>query len=345
MPDIRSIWKEADLLRGCLAHLRQTESRRRYAADDEDPLAVNNPFVSDEARILSSKAFRVLRGKTQVFTFPNSALIRTRLAHTLEVVAVSVITSELLGLNTNLVRAAAIGHDIGHVPLGHQGEMWIVKAMGRPEFCHEVMAPIIAQKIERQGRGLNLTHQTLEAMMRHSGDKATDTMSQEALVLRYTDKITYIFHDVNDIVERMRYPVSDDLRASVNYFGNNQRERTSTAIAGLAVESAECGRVCFQHSELGQKFAHLRDLMYEVYVRVTQQDVESIMRPVLDFLSMIKVGDPFLLLTLMTDKDVASLAAQPMKDMQAFNHTAISEIVPHLQKIGKVDLCDPDLDW
>jgi dGTP triphosphohydrolase len=221
----------------------------------------------------------------------------------------------------------------------------MAKAMGRPEFCHEVLAPVIAQKIERSGQGLNLTYQTLEAMMRHSGNQATNEMSQEAWVLRYTDKFTYIFHDVNDIVIRMHYPVSGELRELVNDFGDNQRERTSTAIAGLIVESAECGRVSFQNSELGQKFARLRNLMYEVYVCVTQQDVGSIMQPVLDFLDMLKIGDPFLLLALMTDKDVASLAAEPMKDMRAFNHTSVSEIAPHLQKIGKVDLCNPDLDW
>ncbi len=344
MLDIRSIWKEADSRRGCLAHLKQTAGRRRHRTD-EDPLVVENSFVSDEAKLLSSKAFRVLQDKTQVFTFPRSALIRNRKTHVLEVAAVSVITSELLGLNTDLVRAAALGHDIGHVPFGHQGEAWMAKAMGRPEFCHEVLAPVIAQKIERSGQGLNLTYQTLEAMMRHSGNQATNEMSQEAWVLRYTDKFTYIFHDVNDIVIRMHYPVSGELRELVNDFGDNQRERTSTAIAGLIVESAECGRVSFQNSELGQKFARLRNLMYEVYVCVTQQDVGSIMQPVLDFLDMLKIGDPFLLLALMTDKDVASLAAEPMKDMRAFNHTSVSEIAPHLQKIGKVDLCNPDLDW
>ncbi|MDO8536795.1 MAG: HD domain-containing protein [bacterium] len=342
--DIQSVWKKADSLSGCLAHLRLTETRRRYAKD-EDPLAVKNLFVSDEAKIKSSKAFRVMRDKTQVFSFPQNALLRNRQSHVMEVAAVSVIASELLGLNTDLVRAAACGHDIGHVPFGHRGEAWMAKAMGRPEFCHEVMGPIIAQKIERKGRGLNLTWHTLDAMMRHSGKRAEATMSQEAWVLRHTDKFAYIFHDVNDILGRMRFPASQELRELIDYFGNTQRERTTTAIAGLVVESAECGRVSFEHSELGKKFNHLRSLMYEVYPRVTQQNVERTMEPLLEFLTMINIADPFLLLALMTDKDAVYMATQPMPNIETFNRTAVAEIAPYLARIGPVDLCDPDLGW
>lgn len=344
--DIHTIWKKADSLGGCLSSMKTTESRRRYVSEkDEDPLNITNLFVSDEAKLLSSKTYRILDGKTQVFTFPRSSLIRTRKAHTMEVVACSVIASELLGLNTDLVRAAAIGHDIGHVPFGHQGGAWIAKTMGLPKFYHEVIGPIIAQKIERHGRGLNLTWHTLEAMMYHSGKTARPGMSQEAWLLRHTDKISYVFHDINDIVIRMKYPVSQELTNLANSFGKTQRERTTTAIAGLVIESAEHQQVSFEHSEVGEKFQRLRTLMYEVYVRVTQQDVDNTMRPVFEFLKMIDIGDPVLLLALMTDKDVATLAAEPMKDIQAFNCTTVSEIAPYLQGIGTVDLCDPDLNW
>jgi len=341
---IDTIWKKSDSLRGCLSPLKTNESRRRYPSD-EDPLYIPNQFASDEAKLFLSKAYRVLGEKTQVFTFPRTPLIRSRMAHVMEVVGCSVIASESLGLNTDLVRAAAIGHDMGHVPFGHQGEAWMAKTMGRPEFCHEVMGPIVAQKIERKGRGLNLTWHTLEAMMCHSGNRAKPGMSPEAWTLRYVDKFAYIFHDLNDIVGRMKYPISQEILDLANGFGSTQRERTTTAIAGLVIESAELGCVSFEVSELGRQFKRLRDLMYEVYPRVTQQNVESIMGPVLDFLTMIDIGDPFLLLALMTDKDVATLAGTSMKDMQAFNQTAVSEIAPYLQKIGTIDLCDPDLNW
>lgn len=340
----RNIWKKANSLQGCLESLKTRTGRRRHEKD-EDPLDVKDLFVSDEGKIKSSKAFRVMVHKTQVFTLPKTPLIRSRQAHVLEVSAVSVIASELLGLNTNLVRAAAYGHDIGHVPFGHQGEAWMAKAMNKPQFCHEVMGPIIAQKIERSGKGLNLTHETLEAMMRHSGNMTQKGMSQEAWLLRYTDKFTYIFHDINDVVVRMKYPASKELLDLAQYFGNTQRQRTSTAIAGLVIESCECKSVSFEYSELGIKFKRLRDLMYGVYVHATQQDVNGTMSQVLEFLTMLNIGDPFLLLALMTDKDVLMLANERMKDISTFNRTAISEIAPYLQKIGKIDLCDPDLDW
>ena len=342
--DITSIWRKADSLYGCLSHLKTTKGRRRYS-EDEDPLKINDCFVADEAKILSSKAFRVLSDKTQVFTLPNNPLVRSRQKHVIEVSAVSVIASEMVGLNTALVRAIAYGHDIGHVPFGHQGESWMAKAMGRPNFCHEVMAPIITQKVERRGQGLNLTHETLEGMMRHSGTTAKEGMSPEAWLLRYTDKFTYIFHDVNDIIGRMRYPVSQELSDLVNFFGDDQRQRTTTAIAGLVIESAEFDRVSFEYSELAQKFKKLRTLMYEVYPHVTQQDVAETMGSVFEFLEMLRLGDPFLLLALMTDRDVLMIAREKMRDLDLFNKTALNEIVPYLGAIGTIDLCDPDLDW
>ena len=312
---------------------------------NSDYLVEKNEFVADEAKLLSSKSFRRLKDKTQVFTNPKNPFIRTRLDHVLEVVAVSVITSDMLGLNTDLVRAAAIGHDMGHVPFGHPGEHWMAKAMQKPMFCHEVMGPVLAQTVERSGRGLNLTHETLEAMMRHSGNMAKEGMSAEAWTLRFTDKFTYIFHDINDIVGRMRYPVRDELTQIANEFGENQRQRTSTAIAGLVLESSELKKVSFEVSELGQKFKKLRDLMYEVYPRVTRQDVGTSLEPVLNLLTTLGIGYPFLLLTLMTDRDIILLNSESNLDMQAFNKTSVCEVVPHLGKIGKVDLCDPCLDW
>ena len=342
--NIKAIWDKADSLRGCLSHLRTKMGRRRYA-EDEDPLPLENPFVSDEAKILSSKTRRTMARKTQVFTRPENSLVRTRDSHVGEVVAISVVASEMLGLNTDLVRAAAWGHDIGHVPFGHQGESWMAKAMGQPEFCHEAMGVIVAQKIERRGRGLNLCHETLECMYRHSGNTAKDGMPAEAWILRYMDKAGYLFADINDIGGRMRYPLPAELVTLVNEFGGDQRERTTTAIAGMVIESAELGKVCFEQSELGRKFSRIRDLMLEIYPHVTQQNVTVTMESILELLRLLNLGDPFLLLALMNDSDAIMLASESMKDMRLFNRTAVSEVVPYLQEIGPVDLCDPDLDW
>ncbi len=126
-------------------------------------------------------------------------------------------------------------------------------------------------------------------------------------------------------VSRRRYPSDEDHLAVKNLFVSDEAKLLS----------------CKAFRVLGDKtqvFTFPRNPL----IRNRQAHT---MEPVLEFLTMLNIGDPFLLLALMTDKDVAMLASEPMKDMQAFNRTAISEITPHLQTIGKIDLCDPDLNW
>ncbi len=293
---------------------------------------------------MSSKVFRLLGLKTQVVTSPHDPFIRNRMTHVMEVVACATVLAEILGLNTDLTHAIALGHDIGHVPFGHPGEHFLAKAMGRKEFCHEVLGPLVAQKIERRGSGLNLTFETLDGMMRHSGNTAREGMTPEAWVVRYADKLAYIFHDWNDI-KRMGYPVPAELVSLMHEFGANQRERTSTAMSALIEESADCGHVSFKHSPLAQKFEQLRSLMMGIYPHLTQQDLSDVMSPVLEFLKGLDIGDPFLLFSLMTDRDVLFLSEQKTKDITHLQHTALKEIIPHLSTIGPIDLCCPYLDW
>lgn len=334
----------SDSIHGCLSHLRTNTSRRRHLSD-EDLLTGPNPFISDRAKILESKTFRLLGQKTQVFTFPKTPLVRNRLSHVLEVEANCIKIASILGLNTDLVSAASLCHDVGHVPFGHPGEHWMAEAMGRPDFCHEVMGVVVTQHIERRGKGLNLTFHTLDAGMRHSGNLAREEMSQEAWVLRYADKITYLVHDITDILVRMLYPESNELSSIVLDLGRTPRERTASLIAGLLVESRQMGKVSFSESPMAKRFNRLRTLMYEIYPRVTMQNVKEKMGPVLEALQNLKIGNPFLLLALMTDVDVDRMYSAPTRDMNAFNQTSIHEIVPYLDEIGQVDMFDPDLNW
>lgn len=341
------LWEAANHHRGCLSHLSTQTGHRRYPVrEDEDQLEMQDIFASDEAKILSSKAFRLLAHKTQVLTFPKSPFVRTRLSHVMEVAANAVVVSDMLGLNTSLARAIALGHDTGHVPFGHQGEYFLAKHMGRKEFCHEVLGPLVAQKIERRGKGLNLTFETLEGMMCHSGNKAHADMTQEAWVVRFVDKIAYLFADYSDMLKRVHFPLSSSLHDLMREFGNTHRERTTTAMAGLILESFIYGRVSFDKSDLGKKFTELRSEMMKVYPRVTEQNLEASIVPVLEFLESLDIGDPYLMFVLMTDQDVKRiLDTQKPRDITCLEHTALHERLDLIRDMEKIDLCDPDLGW
>lgn len=341
--ELKDIWAKANTLRGFLADKRTVSSRRRHETSEE-VLEVKNQFVDDELRLSSGKYFRRLKEITQVFPFPRT-FVRNRQDHIREVAGYAAVIAEMLGLNVDLARVAALGHDMGHVPFGHQGEEWLQKAMGKPDFCHEVMFPVIAQHVERRGHGLNLAWHTLDAGMRHSTRLVTSRMSQEAHVVRHADKIGYLFADISDIVERERRILPPEIIALANEFGTTQRERVFTAIASLIIESYELGSVSFEHLEYGQKFQRLRELMLPIYSGIFHPNLDEIMTPVLEYLIELDVPNSFLLLALMTDQDVVDLASLSSISREDFSKTSISEIMPYVWEIGDVDMCDPDLGW
>ena len=332
-------------LRGCLKNLKMTKGRRRWPEDENGHSSLgteNNPFVEDEIKLWCSKAVRRLSSKTQVVSLPLNPHIRDRLSHTGEVVACSINIAQILGLNTELVRAIAVGHDIGHAPFGHAGEHYIAERM-KGKFTHEVMGVVIAQHIERKCHGLNLTHEVLEGILRHSGSNASEHMTQEAWVVRYADKIAYIFADFNDF-NRMGFIIPADLIKLMNEFGETQRERVRKTIVAVCRESAEVGKVSFSTSELAKKFDTLRTLMYGVYPRITMQNPRRILEPIYEFVEGLKLGDPWLILSLMTDRDVTYLAKQHALSYDHIRNSSVGEIMEHIQ--GKtIDCCDPDLDW
>ena len=308
-------------------------------------MSMQDEFASDIASITSSKAYRLLDDKTQVLTKPSRPFIRTRGKHVAEVMADAVVVADMLGLNVSLVQAIAYGHDIGHVPGGHPGEHYLAKRMGKKEFCHEVLGPLIMQKVERNGKGINLTFETLEGMRRHSGRSVREGMTQEAFVVRYMDKVAYLFADYNDITQRTNFPVSRDIHQLMNEFGKNHRERTTTAMAGLIVESAETGKVRFENSPLAVKFDELRTRMLDVYFRITEQDLESLIDPVLRFLEGLDIGNPYLAFSLMTDKDLIFLSSCSARNYTHLEYTALFERLPYLKELQDLDLCNPYLDW
>ncbi len=344
---LKQLREETLKFRGALAHLKTTTGRRRYENCSSYIISVvEDPFVADELALLRSTALRRLEAKTQVAVIPLNNYMRTRGSHTQEVKAESVEMAHLLGLNESLVRAISLGHDVGHVPFGHPGEHFLSRELGK-DFTHEVMGVVVAQHIERHGYGLNLTFEVLDGMMRHSGKNVTDAMTQEAWVVRFADKIAYLFADYNDLL-RMRYKfIPSELTSLMNDFGSTQRERTAIVTYEICKESAEAGKVVFEKSEFAEKFNRIRTLMYDIYPRVTQQSPEYIIEPIMNFLRNLPDIDPFLVFALMTDKDVWYLSQQFMVNNSHLEQTSVYELIEDIQKFTnqKLDYTNPDLEW
>ena len=331
--------------RSKLAHLKTTEFRRRQIYSD-DLSSIGDPFIRDLSAILSSKAYRRMGEKNQVASLPHTPHIRNRQTHVAEVIAIAGRLAEHLGLNTFLAQAIAAGHDIGHVPFGHQGEDYLRKRLGKP-FTHEVMGVVVAQRIERQGKGLNCTFQTLDGMMRHSGKNVSDTMTQEAWIVRYADKIAYLFADYNDFA-RLRWNCNPEIHDLMQWFGKNQRSRTMKACVLLCEESVNSGHVKFDQSVAAKRFDRLRTLMYAEYVRVVEQDVGRILDPVYDFLERSKLVPPWLGIALLTDREVCDLIEKPhMLNSRELMETGLGEIIFATKQdiIYAIDPINPDLNW
>ena len=189
----------------CLA----CESRGREKP--EEPCDVRTCFQRDRDRIIHCKSFRRLKYKTQVLLLPEGDHYRTRLTHTLEVSQLARTISRALRLNEDLTEAIALGHDLGHTPFGHMGEKvldQLAKKYGLPGFHHAAQSLRVVDVLEKDGRGLNLTWEVRMGIIQHSkgqtnvrsGYELTDPSTMEAWVVRISDSLAYINHDIDDAI-------------------------------------------------------------------------------------------------------------------------------------------------
>lgn len=312
---------ELEKYHGALAHLaldtKKSKGRlgcsckKSYQYDDDDFLTSQlNPFQVDIVKILNSKALRRATGKTQVFPIPNNPHIRNRGEHSLEVAATAMSIAGILGLNIELCEAISYGHDIGHAPFGHFGEHYLAEKSGSP-FVHAISSVIVAQKIERKGSGLNLSIETIDGMLHHSGTRDYDIkldkgLLQEYLVVKLADKIAFTFSDYND-AKRVGW-ITEPNDSNVLTFGDYQRVRVAKCIEAIVIESAEKGRVSFQDSEAAYNFAKFRKWLFEkVYLPINFDVQKAYLDRLLDFLTEdphFEGCDPFLLISLMTDREI-----------------------------------------
>ncbi|MBR4100201.1 MAG: deoxyguanosinetriphosphate triphosphohydrolase [Clostridia bacterium] len=201
---------------------------------EEEKCALRTDFQRDRDRIIHSKAFRRLKHKTQVFLSPESDHYRTRLTHTLEVAQIARTLARALRLNEDLTEAIALGHDLGHTPFGHAGERALAELLPF-EFTHYEQSVRVCEKLEKDGKGLNLTYEVLNGIDRHTKGAFADTL--EGRVVRFADRIAYINHDIDDAIRAGVISGEQIPKEIVEHLGNNKSARISTLVNSIVKNS------------------------------------------------------------------------------------------------------------
>ncbi len=230
--------------------VRSYETRGRERAEDE--CSVRTPFQRDRARILHSKPFRRLKGKTQVFIDPAGDHYRTRMTHTLETSGIARVVARALRLNEDLTEAIGLGHDMGHPPFGHAGEAALDELV-EGGFRHNEQSARIA-------RGLNLTHEVVDGILTHTGPQEPETL--EGKIVRIVDRVAYINHDIDDAIRYGILQESDLPQDEIETLGPTGAKRIDTLVHDLVEESARAGDI-IQGEEVGNAMLSLRSFMFE----------------------------------------------------------------------------------
>ena len=204
--------------------------------DVEEPQCDIRPgFQRDRDRILHSKSFRRLKNKTQVFLDPQGDHYRTRMSHTLEVSQNARTIAKALRMNEDLVEAIALGHDLGHTPFGHCGER-VLDRLCPEGFVHSEQSVRVVEKLEQDGRGLNLTWEVRDGMRNHQTENMPST--PEGQIVRIADKIAYIHSDVDDAI-RGRIMTEESIPKEIrNTLGTSVKARLDRLIHDVIISSA-----------------------------------------------------------------------------------------------------------
>lgn len=226
---------------------------------EEEQCDIRPVYQRDRDRILHSKAFRRLKSKTQVFLSPLGDHYRTRLTHTLEVSQNARTIAKALRLNEELVEAIALGHDLGHTPFGHAGEYALNKVCDLG-FAHNEQSVRIVKRLEKKGLGLNLTWEVRDGILNHQTAGTPHTL--EAKIVRLSDKIAYINHDIDDAV-RAKVLTEDDIPLEYReILGFSLRERLNRIIHDI-VENSDDKNDILMSDEVSKAMKNLRAFMFE----------------------------------------------------------------------------------
>jgi dGTPase len=251
--------QETEWLSPYASHSRESRGRER----EESPDPIRTCFMRDRDRIIHSKTFRRLKHKTQVFLAPEGDHYRTRLTHTLEVSQISRTISRALRLNEDLTEAVALGHDLGHTPFGHMGEEAFRELTPTP-FNHNEQSLRVVEKLEYNGKGLNLTREVKDGILNHTGPGLPATL--EGRVVRIADRIAYVNHDIDDAIRAGILRESDLPPSTLEVIGRFHNKRIDTLVKDMIVESREKDDIHLSPA-VGAALDELRDFLFDrVYI-------------------------------------------------------------------------------
>ncbi len=249
--------REYEILSPWASHSRDSLGRKT----EEEPCDVRTCYQRDRDRILHSKSFRRLKNKTQVFLEPEGDHYRTRMTHTLEVSQIGRTIAKALALNEDLVEAIALGHDLGHTPFGHSGEAALDAVLTERggHFLHNEQSVRIVEKLEKDGRGLNLTREVVDGILNHGTDCMPMTL--EGKIIRLSDKIAYLYHDIDDAVRAGVLREEMIPKEFTDVLGNSVKTRLNSMIHDIITESAGKNDI-LQSPAFAEAMSGLRRFMF-----------------------------------------------------------------------------------
>lgn len=264
---VQEAW-EYDHLSQYASHSADSKGRDVY----EEECDIRTVYQRDKDRILHCKSFRRLKHKTQVFLSPEGDHYRTRLTHTLEVAQIGRTIARALRLNEDLTEAIALGHDLGHTPFGHAGER-VLNEVCPDGFQHYLQSIRVVEFLEKDGMGLNLTKEVRDGIVNHRTSGNPSTL--EGKIIRLSDKIAYINHDIDDAIRGKILCENDIPKEYTDILGHTTKERLNTLIHDIIKESL--GKPDIYMSEnVSKAMTNLRKFMFEsVYTNPTAKSEEK----------------------------------------------------------------------
>ncbi len=244
----------------------QSKGRQKPEAEDAYRMA----FQHDRDRIIHCKSFRRLKHKTQVFLSPSGDHYRTRLTHTLEVSQIARTIAKSLRFNEDLTEAIALGHDLGHTPFGHAGEA-VLNQLHPGGFRHFFQSLRVVEILEKDGRGLNLTMEVRDGIVKHSkgkGDILSDdpnctASTLEGQIVRLADIVAYVNHDIDDAIRARVINRNDIPAACRRLLGERNSQRINTMVTDIIDSSHKTAGQLMISPKILEAINRLRDFLYE----------------------------------------------------------------------------------